>query len=195
MAFCLSSALAGGAGPRPPTGELTRRAALEAVEGVRIVEGLPFDDQGVVTASQMRAQQDYIRTRQGLYTVVVSVRGQTQRVYVTPGGSEGSETLNTVRVHLNAVIPTPTQREALVRVALGFFNVCWPAGAQSLSDPFWQARLARPWEKDLGWQDGRAGRLKVGWGAGEAFRPFGPTGPYRAAMDLTWPINSGRCQF
>lgn len=189
-----SLALAGGA--EPGTGwKISRRAALEAVTEIKVVQGPPSDGLSVLTEAQFKAEGEYLRSHQGIYTVLVRSQGHSERIYVSPGAAESSKTVNTVRVHLNAVIPTPAQREALVRVALGFFNVCWPAEAQSLGDSFWQARLTRPWEKDRGWQDGKSGILKVSWGAGEAFSPFGSNGPYRAALELAWPADGGRCAF
>lgn len=186
---CLLStaAFAGGAGPRP---EITRRAALDALLGVRVVEAPPFDSarRTALSAAQLRAQADYLRLRDDLYTVEVQVGDQTERVTVSPLRSEG---LNIVQLHTATPRPTLSQQRALVQVGLGLFNLCQPDKAQAIGSPFWKARLARPWGS---WQEARVGHLKVGW-RGHENVPTNQDKYFTGALDLRWPAGTERCTF
>lgn len=189
------TAFAGGAGPRVPAGDLTRHAALAAVPGVRVVEAPPFEGQSNLTEEQLDAQSDYFLRVQSIYAVTVRVGNRLERVLVSPSAVEGSAKINALAVFVPTTRASAAQREALVRVALGFFNICAPAQAQSLGAPFWQARLRQPWEQATGWQEGQSGKLKVGWSGKEGLYPLGDEKTERAGLNIEWPADTGRCTF
>ena len=200
----LSSALAGGSdGSAPAVGgqaavalpNITSRAALGAIAGVRVLESPPYLGKTVLTQAEVKALGQHFNRHNANYTVSLKVRGVQEQVFVTPGGIDNSATVNSLNVYVNAVTASTAQREALVRVATGFLGVCSPGASQRLSDSFWQARLRQPWEKDLGWKEKTLGQVKVGWSGREGLSFQGPKGPYRASLTLEWPKDSGRCIF
>ena len=191
---CLLSgtALAGGAGP-VPAGELHRRAALEALPGVRVLEALPFDSSQNTTpsAAQIRAQTDYQRTHDSDYTVSVQVGDRAEKVFVSAVRPAGAPALNIVHLHLANPRPTLLQQRALVQVGLGLFNLCQPDQAQSPSSPFWHSLLTQPWGS---WQEAKVGVLNVGW-RGQENVPAHQDPYFVGTLDLRWPASTGRCTF
>lgn len=160
------------------------RQAIAALTGVTVLEAPPV-------TPDYAALDRYYSTRLAAYVVAVPVAGEAQRVLLSPGASEGSGRINDVMVFVDQRVATPAQRAALVRVALGLLNVCWPVEVQPLAG-FWPQLITAPWEKSLGWQERREGALTVGWSGREGMTVAGVE---RAGLTLTWPSGGGRCTF
>lgn len=184
----LSLALAGGGTRAALTGvtptSLSVREALNALPGVTVVEAPPVTQDFAVL-------ERYYSTHPASYVVRVSVAGNMQQVFVTPAALESSPSINQITTFVEQAETTPAQRRALVQVALGLFNICWPAEAQALTG-LWSQVIAEPWENTLGWQERHAGVLTLGWS--------GRDGMYnartaRAGLELKWLSGAGRCTF
>lgn len=110
--------------------------ALTALTGVTVVKAPPL-------TNDHKAQERYFQNRPSSYFVSVRVSGHAQRVYVTPGAVDSSDILNSVSVAVGRPTATPGQRRAMVQVALGMFNVCWPSEGQPL-EGFSRQLIAQP---------------------------------------------------
>ncbi len=190
LTLILTGPVSAGGGGRPvpqrpatlPGAALPIRAAIAALTGVTVVEAPP-------RSTDARVQAQYFRNRFSAYTVRVRTGDHPERVVLTHSVRDGSLTLNDLTVYVEQPHATADQRRALVQVALGLFNTCWPAEAQPL-DGFWTGLSARAWEQDQGWQERQVGVLTVGWSGRDGFSLGGTE---VTALNLNWPGGTGRC--
>lgn len=173
----------GGAAQR--SGLVTAQQALSTLTGIKIIEQPPMP------TADWQKYMEYMQSHNYTYAVTVKVGGEWVRVMVTPSSNGSSDRVNTIMAFVESKVASAGQREALVRVALGFLNVCLPSEAQPLTE-FWRELIQQEWNRDLGWQTKSLGSLKIGW-SGENGMNVGNHDV--AGLDLRWSPNTGRCSF